>query len=109
MPAALREYLRLLGRLWWQVFIGVCCGLLGAGKDMEAIHWAIPSWIWSGMAFAAFSVAQFLAFCTVHKELTAHRSKPKPNLRLSDVHDQVMWSLMEDDGFDDLAEPDFYD
>lgn len=102
MRAALREYLGILARLWWQVFIGVGCGVIGAGKDMEVINWPIPSWIWWGLAFAAFAFAQFWAFRNVHQELTKYRHKPKADTSLLSLQDYVYKRLVIDDN---LANP----
>ena len=89
MRAAFREYLRLLVRLWWQVFIGIGCGVVGVGKDMEVIDWPIPSWVWYSLALGAVVVAQFLAFYTVHKEVATHRAKPEPKQSLAEVYGRL--------------------
>ena len=102
MRAALREYLGLLARLWWQVFIGVGCGVIGAGKDMGVINWPIPSWVWWGLAFAAFALAQFWAFRIAHQELTKYRHKPKADTSLLSLQDYVYKRLVIDDN---LADP----
>ena len=96
MRAAFREYRRLLVRLWWQVFIGVGCGVVGASKDMEVIDWPIPSWVWYFLAIGAVVVAQFLAFYTVHKEVAAHRAAPKHDVFLYAVFDYVYKQIIKD-------------
>ena len=105
MRAALREYLRIMVRLWLFHALGMLSTVSGFIRDLGLIS-LVPSWIFYAVAVGLFIMAQFWAFYAVHKEVTGHRSKPKPNMRLSDVHDRVLWSLMQKDSFDDLAEPD---
>ena len=97
MRAALREYLQLLFRHWWQLLIGVVFGAIGAVMDMEVIAAPIPSWVWWGLAFGTFAFAQFMSFATLHKETAQYRKKPKPEIYLHTVFDRLYASAEQDD------------
>lgn len=97
MRSALREYLRILLRLWWQLLIGVGFGAVGAVMDMEVIAAPIPSWVLWSLALGTFAFAQFMSFATLHKEVSKYRSKPAPNKSIADLYNEIVFSILQDD------------
>ena len=92
MRSALREYLRLLLRHWWQLLIGVGFGSVGAVMDMGMIAAPIPSWVWWSFALGSFVFAQFMSFAKLHKEVSKYRSTPTPGQSVADLYNDIAFS-----------------
>ena len=95
--AAAREYVRLMCRHWWQTFFAIGFGIIGALADTKVMETPIPTWTWYVLAFGSFAVAQYMSFVTLHKEVSAFRKEPEPNMALKEIYDRVCYSLAADD------------
>lgn len=96
MRDAFFEYLRLMWRYWWQLAIGVAAGIAGLLSDMEIIPEPLPSWVWWGVAVGTFTLAQFLSFLTLHKEVTSFRDKPRADVSLNAAFNYVHKQAIRD-------------
>lgn len=88
MRSPLREYAKLVWGYWYNIVLGLAFTFLGALRDV-GVNILVPSWVWYLFAFGAFAFAQFMAFAQLHKEVTNHRSKPRPDMPLRAVKSRV--------------------